>query len=105
MQGTHVAHNITLLKCSSNFFNSHGKNLQGLRKLYMYNSFTSDLIVKNIISQIPRLRKLDLGVSNPELTDETAGIISFSLITSQGRFKEDFIRCKKLLVIDLSGCY
>ncbi|PKK72418.1 F-box/LRR-repeat protein 2 [Rhizophagus irregularis] len=92
------------------------KNLQGLRKLYMHSSFTSDLIVKNIISQIPSLRKLDLGISNPKLTDEATNIISrhcpnlvylslsFSLITRLG-LRTIGRGCRKLLFIDLSGCY
>lgn len=92
------------------------KKLQGLRKLYMYYSFTSDLIVKNIIPQIPSLRKLNLGNSNPKLTDETTNIISqhcpnlvyltlsFSLITSKG-LRNIGQGCKKLSFIDLSGCY
>src|SRR5581483_9282366 len=91
------------------------KNLQGLRKLYMHRSFTSDLIVKNIISQIPGLRKLDLGASNPKLTDDSMEIISqrcqnlvhlslsFSLITNQGLSKIAQ-GCRKLSLIDLSGC-
>jgi hypothetical protein len=92
------------------------KKLQELRKLYMQSSFTSDLIVKNIISQIPRLRKLDLGISSPKLTDETTNIISkhcpnlvylslsFSLITGLG-LRNIGRGCKKLSFIDLSGCY
>ncbi|RIA85964.1 hypothetical protein C1645_808004 [Glomus cerebriforme] len=92
------------------------KNLQGLRKLYMHSSHTSDLIVKNIISHIPKLRKLDLGASSPKLTDATSEIISqhcpnlvylclsSSLITNEG-LRKIAQGCKKLSFIDLSGCY
>ncbi|GBB84745.1 hypothetical protein RclHR1_11310002 [Rhizophagus clarus] len=70
----------------------------------------------SLIPMIPSLRKLDLGNSNPKLTDETTNIISqhcpnlvylslsFSLITSKG-LKNIGQGCKKLSFIDLSGCY
>ncbi|CAG8536589.1 682_t:CDS:1 [Funneliformis mosseae] len=91
------------------------KNLQGLQKLYMYRGFTSDLIVKSLIPQIPRLRKLDLGISKPKITDVGADIIaqycpnlvhlslSFSLVTCEG-LKNIGQGCKKLSFLDLSGC-
>ncbi|CAI2178645.1 13071_t:CDS:1 [Funneliformis geosporum] len=91
------------------------KNLQGLQKLYMYRSFTSDLIVKSLIPQIPKLRKLDLGISKPKITDVAAEVIaqhcpnlvhlslSFSLVTCEG-LRIIGQGCKKLSFLDLSGC-
>ncbi|CAB4439397.1 unnamed protein product [Rhizophagus irregularis] len=70
----------------------------------------------SLIPMIPSLRKLDLGISNPKLTDEATNIISrhcpnlvylslsFSLITRLG-LRTIGRGCRKLLFIDLSGCY